>query len=84
MVISGESGAVGMGLIAALMETDEYKDLREATTPRGLPSPARAPWYRQSAAWASMTMNLGGSLGSSARCCGTASLPQSEWIYYNV
>ena len=30
VVISGESGAVGMGLIAALMETDEYKDLREA------------------------------------------------------
>ena len=29
-VISGESGAVGMGLIAALMETNEYKDLREA------------------------------------------------------
>ena len=29
-VISGESGAVGMGLIAALMETDEYQDLREA------------------------------------------------------
>ena len=29
VVISGESGAVGMGLIAALMETDEYKDLRE-------------------------------------------------------
>ncbi len=28
-VISGESGAVGMGLIAALMETDEYKELRE-------------------------------------------------------
>ena len=28
-VISGESGAVGMGLIAALMETDEYKDLRD-------------------------------------------------------
>ena len=28
-VISGESGAVGMGLIAALMETDEYRDLRE-------------------------------------------------------
>jgi diaminopropionate ammonia-lyase len=28
-VISGESGAVGMGVIAALMETDEYKDLRE-------------------------------------------------------
>ena len=29
-VISGESGAVGMGLIAALMETDTYRDLREA------------------------------------------------------
>ena len=29
-VISGESGAVGMGLIAALMETDEYQDLRQA------------------------------------------------------
>lgn len=29
VVISGESGAVGMGLIATLMETDEYKDLRE-------------------------------------------------------
>ena len=28
-VISGESGAVGMGLIAALMETDEYKELRD-------------------------------------------------------
>ena len=28
--ISGESGAVGMGVIAALMETDEYQDLREA------------------------------------------------------
>ena len=28
-VISGESGAVGMGLIAALMETDQYKDLRD-------------------------------------------------------
>ena len=28
-VISGESGAVGMGLISALMETDEYRDLRE-------------------------------------------------------
>lgn len=27
-VISGESGAVGMGVIAALMETDEYKELR--------------------------------------------------------
>ena len=26
VVISGESGAVGMGLIAAIMETDEYKD----------------------------------------------------------
>lgn len=30
VVISGESGAVGMGLLAAVMETDEYKDLREA------------------------------------------------------
>ena len=30
VVISGESGAVGMGLIAALMETVEYKDLRDA------------------------------------------------------
>ena len=30
VVISGESGAVGMGLIAAIMETDEYKELREA------------------------------------------------------
>ena len=30
VVISGESGAVGMGLLAALMETDEYKDLRDA------------------------------------------------------
>ncbi len=29
-VISGESGAVGMGLIAALMENDEHKDLRDA------------------------------------------------------
>ena len=29
-VISGESGAVGMGLIAALMETDEYQELRDA------------------------------------------------------
>ena len=29
-VISGESGAVGMGLIAALMEGDVYKELREA------------------------------------------------------
>ncbi len=28
-VISGESGAVGMGLIAALMETDQYRDLRD-------------------------------------------------------
>ena len=28
-VISGESGAVGMGLLAALMEDDEYKDLRD-------------------------------------------------------
>ena len=30
VVISGESGAVGMGHIAAIMETDEYKELREA------------------------------------------------------
>ena len=30
MVISGESGAVGMGLIATLMETDEYRELRGA------------------------------------------------------
>ena len=29
-VISGESGAVGMGLIASLMEDGEYQDLREA------------------------------------------------------
>ncbi|MBQ9492173.1 MAG: diaminopropionate ammonia-lyase [Oscillibacter sp.] len=29
-MISGESGAVGMGLLAALMETDRYRDLREA------------------------------------------------------
>lgn len=29
-VVSGESGAVGMGLIAALMEDDEYKELRDA------------------------------------------------------
>ena len=29
-VISGESGAVGMGLIATLLESDTYKDLREA------------------------------------------------------
>ena len=29
IVKSGESGAVGMGLIAALMETDEYRELRE-------------------------------------------------------
>ncbi|WP_195277407.1 diaminopropionate ammonia-lyase [Anaerotruncus rubiinfantis] len=28
-VISGESGAVGMGLIATLMESDDYKELRE-------------------------------------------------------
>ena len=28
-VISGESGAVGMGVIAALMEDDTYKDLRD-------------------------------------------------------
>ncbi len=30
VVISGESGAVGMGLIAALCENDEYKELRES------------------------------------------------------
>ena len=29
-VISGESGAVGMGLVSTLMESDAYKDLREA------------------------------------------------------
>ena len=29
-VISGESGAVGAGLIATIMESDEYADLREA------------------------------------------------------
>lgn len=29
-VVSGESGAVGMGLIATLMESDEYKELRDA------------------------------------------------------
>lgn len=29
-VVSGESGAVGMGLIATLMENDLYKELREA------------------------------------------------------
>lgn len=29
-VVSGESGAVGMGLVATLMESDEYKELREA------------------------------------------------------
>ncbi|MEG2958751.1 MAG: diaminopropionate ammonia-lyase, partial [Oscillospiraceae bacterium] len=28
-VISGESGAVGMGLISTLMESDDYKDLRD-------------------------------------------------------
>lgn len=28
-IISGESGAVGMGLIATLMERDEYRELRE-------------------------------------------------------
>ncbi|MDL2258793.1 diaminopropionate ammonia-lyase [Eubacteriales bacterium OttesenSCG-928-K08] len=28
-VISGESGAIGMGVIAALMENDEYKELRD-------------------------------------------------------
>jgi diaminopropionate ammonia-lyase len=29
-VISGESGAVNMGAIAAIMEYDEYRDLRKA------------------------------------------------------
>lgn len=29
-VISGESGAVGMGLISALMENEQYRDLRDA------------------------------------------------------
>lgn len=29
-VVSGESGAVGMGLISTLMQSDEYKKLREA------------------------------------------------------
>ncbi len=29
-VVSGESGAVGMGLLAALLEGEKYKDLREA------------------------------------------------------
>ena len=29
-VISGESGAVGMGVLSTLMETDEYADLRNA------------------------------------------------------
>ena len=29
-VTSGESGAVGMGLVATLMESDDYKDLRDA------------------------------------------------------
>lgn len=29
-VVSGESGAVGMGLLATLMESDDYKELREA------------------------------------------------------
>ena len=29
-VTSGESGAVSMGLIATLMESDDYKDLRES------------------------------------------------------
>jgi hypothetical protein len=36
VVISGESGAVGMGLLAALMETDEYRDLRECHRPGSL------------------------------------------------
>lgn len=29
-VVSGESGAVGMGLVATLMENDDYRELREA------------------------------------------------------
>lgn len=29
-VVSGESGAVGMGLLATLMENAEYRELREA------------------------------------------------------
>ena len=29
-VISGESGAVGAGLVTTLMESDEYAELREA------------------------------------------------------
>lgn len=29
-VVSGESGAVAMGLVATLMESDDYKELREA------------------------------------------------------
>ena len=29
-VISGESGAIGMGLVATIMQSDEYKTLREA------------------------------------------------------
>ncbi len=29
-VISGESGAVGMGLLAAIMQNEEYKELKEA------------------------------------------------------
>lgn len=29
-VVSGESGAVGMGLLAAVMKSDEYRELREA------------------------------------------------------
>ena len=28
-VTSGESGAVGMGLLSAVMEQEEYRDLRE-------------------------------------------------------
>ena len=28
-VISGESGAVGMGLLSSIMEDEAYKDLRE-------------------------------------------------------
>ncbi|MEG0127150.1 MAG: diaminopropionate ammonia-lyase, partial [Clostridia bacterium] len=29
-VVSGESGAVGMGLLATLMQDDEYRELRQA------------------------------------------------------
>ena len=29
-VVSGESGAVGMGVISTIMQDDEYKELRDA------------------------------------------------------